>query len=516
MMNDEYMQHSDSNSPMEEEKTELMVEEDAAIHEQAAEKVLSDAEGENMASDEITQEDDDTADDDSETSEVSEGEIGADDAEKNARDFELFRVMPYIDLMNERSRVKSSKEELESIKSMFDHVGDMDKADAAMAGLVAQMDEANKAGMRSSIKEFYETYPKTKHEAERLEELVNGCISLYEDVGRKSAAFMMQSMRESLDARITTMENAAPEERVTNFDMVLKRLKVIRDCYANPVDFSMLFNKLAFPANTINLYKAFKKDGPDAAMRIIEKTFDKVFNDKFMKSFRHIFREIITPNLDPSYNQGAVDVMIFFLTYWLAAQYEKEYTSGKSAQVRTFVMDVYFMDKYGAEDEIFNLPGGREYFGTVCYALFMIMTATCSDSLTMKTANQEIPELLRATLDSMKADYERCVSTHPGTTYTGTSIARYFDNAMTIDDVLRQTMKEDNDMSNLENQGTPTNPVCTNLGQRSVDPSIMPEDVDNMDADMADESTDPATEDIGQTPYGPNDEAPAKTTTPVG
>ena len=71
-------------------------------------------------------------------------------------------------------------------------------------------------------------------------------------------------------------------------------------------------------------------------------------------------------------------------------------------------------------------------------------------------------------------------------------------------------------MSNLENQGIPTNPVCTNLGQRSVDPSIMPEDVDNMDADMADESTEPATKDIGQTPYGPDDEAPAKTATPIG
>lgn len=501
MMNEEKNIPSNETNviPFPGESGDEMTKEDTSVYGQTSEEVSQNPEGENVAEEEVAQADEDSAHDDDEVTSHDDGD-GPSDEEKNSRDFDLFRVMPFVDLMNERTRVKNSKDELASIKSMFDHMGDMSD-EAAKAGLIAQMDSASKADIHESIHEFYDTYPVTKHEAERLETLVNSCIALYGDVGRISAAFMMQSMTESLDLRLASMEKVPAEDRTSNHSMLLKRLKTIRDAYANPVDFSMLFNKLAFPANTINLYKAFKKDGPDEAMKFIEKTFANVFNDKFMKSFRHLFREIISPNLDPTYNQGAVDVMIFFMTYWLAAQYEKEYTSGKCAQVRTFVMDVYFMDKYGVQDEIFDLPGGRDYFGTVCYALFMVITATCSDGLTMKTANQEIPDLLDATLKSMKVDYECCITVNPGKTYPGTSIATYFQDDITVDDVLNHSNKEDSDMSNMENQPT-SNSVCTDLGQASVDPSIMPDDVDNSDAD----------EDTTTASAG---DEPAKVSTPV-
>lgn len=503
MLNDELIQPSETIES--EPKQTKAVEEVSVNDEKAPEETVSNVQGKSVAENEA-----------GETKEAPSAESNAaemTDAEKNARDFALFRVMPYVDLMNERTRIKTSGEELESMKSMFDHIGDMD----AEARAIAQMDSATRTDMRSSIKEFYENYPSTKHEAERLQELVDGCVSLYEDAAKKSAAFMMQSMVESIETRLTSIENDDAKRNIPNYDLVVKRLKTIRESYANPVEFGMLFNKLAFPANTINLYKAFKKNGADDAMKYIEKVFINVFNDKFMKAFRHIFREIIAPHLDPSYNDGAIDVMIFFLTYWLAAQYEKEYTSGKSAQVRTFVMDVYFMDKYGMQDEIFDLPGGREYFGTVCYALFMVITATCSDSLTVKTANQEIPDLLNVTLASLKADYARCVDEHPGTKYPGTSMATFFQKEVTLDDVQNLMMKqEESEMSNLQNQGTAANPMCVDLGQSSIDPDVMPEAVDNMDNADGETAETAAEEEDSQTPYGPDDEAPAKTATPVG
>lgn len=399
------------------------------------------------------------------------------DRENDERDFELFRSLPFVDLINESKKVDESVKELESIKSMMDQIGDI--SNETYSALVGQMDLESRAQMGTSIKEFYKTYPDTKHEAERIKALVTMCVDAFGDEPKHSPAFMMMSMMESVSRRIKSMENA--ETIPINAAPVLKRLRIIEEIYQHPVRFNMIFHKLRFPTNTIKLYREFKDIGPDAAMKYIDKVFSKVFDDKYMKTFRHTFRDIIMPYMDKDYNPGAIDVMIFFLTFWLAKQYEKENNSGKAAEIRAFVMDVYFAEKYGSAEDHYDLPGGREYLISTCMALFMLLTASCSDALNMKNATSEIQALWDSVMESLGRDYVNLKQAYPGKDIFGTSIEIYF--GITSLDEMKDhisKLKEENTMETLQNQNT-SNPVNVDIGQASVDSEVMPDEVNNMD-----------------------------------
>lgn len=412
------------------------------------------------------------------------------------KDFEAnLRKLPYIDLYSEHSKLIQGRQELEQI---YEEVKDTVRlSNDEWSGLVNAMDVAQKKEFQGSVEEFKKNYPTHFSASSLAIDFLNRMLGCYEPSKILSTTFISKSMVESGENRLAALE--AMTVRPMNFNILKKRLESTIKAYSDRTRFDMLFNKLRYPANTLEAFKEFRKIGPQAALNYINSIFDKVFNDHNMTRFRtSIVKNAFLPNMDGA-NEDMVNVMTFFMTFWLAKVYEREYTSGKCAEVKTFIMNVYDADP---SSNIYDLAGGKQYFYDLAYSLFTIITAATSEEYTAKNITKKLAPMVDSMVAVCNNEFEKAAKTHPCKVIEGdTSFSHNYPN-ITFDELYEKMdhfvatgnmemeelhldeetdeEMEDEDM-NLKNQGNTEQ--FSNLGNVSVDETIMPNEMDNRDKD---------------------------------
>lgn len=360
--------------------------------------------------------------------ELSEKETEEAKSAANATDFEVLKCLPYIDLYAKHNEAKRNIEDLKSMKAMMDQIGNI--SDEQYSAMVGKMDAAEREKYEGSVNDFYNRYDGMMAEAKRIEELLARMLLVFDTDMVASTAFISKSMVESAAHRRTAMESA--DEKPTNYAAILKRLDITAKAYEDRTNFDLLFHKLRYPNNTLETYKGFVKDGPEEALKYINRIFMPVFNDKNMTKFRVAFKKIcLLPKLEGA-NENVVDVIVFFMTYWLAKIYEKEYQSGKCAYVKTFIMNIYDVDP---SSNIYDLPGGKDFIINVGYTIYMIIMVSTGGQFTEK----ELYAKVNAIIDDLMAIVDACrkdlYETTPGRLIElGTDLASITD-GITVDDL---------------------------------------------------------------------------------
>lgn len=411
------------------------------------------------------------------------------------KDFEAnLKNLPYIDLYTEHSKLIQGRQELQQI---YEDVKDtVHLSNDEWSGLVNAMDAAERKEFQGSVEEFKKNYPTHFTASSLAIDFLHKMLDYYEPSKVLSTTFISKSMVESGENRLAALE--AMVVRPMNYTILKKRLQATIKAYSDRTRFDMLFNKLRYPANTLEAFKEFRKIGPQAALNYINSIFDKVFNDHNMTRFRtSIVKYAFLPNMDGA-NEDMVSVMTFFMTFWLAKVYEREYTSGKCAEVKTFIMNVYDSDP---SSNIYDLTGGKQYFYDLAYSLFAIITAATSEEYTAKNITKKLAPMVDSMVAVCNNEFEKAAKAHPCKLIEGdTSFNHNYPDA-TFDDIYEKMdhfvatdnmeieevhfdeddeEMEENDM-NLKNQGNTDQ--FSNLGNTSVDESIMPEELDNRDAE---------------------------------
>lgn len=347
---------------------------------------------------------DQDADDELEEAPLSIEEIHS----RNAKDFEKLKTLPYIDLFGEYQKAKQALTNLKSAKEMMDQVGNI--ADDKYSAMVGQMDISERQEMGTSIQDFYDHYDENVAEGTRIIDLMARMLMLYDKDMLGSSAFISKSAIEAAERRIPMIAEGV------NHDAVVARLNVTKEAYANRTDYSMLIHKLRYPNNVLNLFKEFVKIGPEKAMKEVDKVFMPVFNDQYMKRFRQSFTELFETVDSASYTEdqkSRIEVSVFFITYWLASVYEREYTSGKCAYVKNLVMNVYDCDK---SSNIYDLEGGKVYVANVCFTIFSIINTIISGKFPAKQLNDKINGIIDGLLEVLNKNFEELVLDYPGRT----------------------------------------------------------------------------------------------------
>lgn len=407
---------------------------------------------------------------------------------------------PYIDLFSMLHRSKKSIEDLKNLKETMDSIGALSQDQ--FSAMVADMDAAAKQEYMESVEEFKINYPTHLSNALFSRDLVKALMDLYPHHLISSTTFISQSMVESGSLRLQEYDEMDPKPN--NYNLIRKRVLATIAAYQDRLQFPMLFNKLRFPANTLETFKEFKKMGPDAAMKHIDDIFEGVFHDEHMTRFRKILTdEAVSPNLQDG-DRDVIAVMVFFMTYWLSVIYEREFTSGKCAEVKTFVMNIY-----DSVSGIYDLPGGREYFYNLAYAMFTIIVAATSDQYTAKNITKKLSGMVDSMLQVAAKEFEAAVEKVPGAAEPETTMASGCVPDISFDMILNQLKEnaekeEDDPMANLKNQGNIDE--FANLGANSVDPTVVPEEVDNRGPEDEEETAEAVEEKAEETA------APAATT----
>lgn len=291
-----------------------------------------------------------------------------DDDEKNAKDYEALCRLPYIELYTRRSSVQGDLNDLKSSKQMMDQVGDaFDKAGTQAgeeARAIAQANNLDAASIKKSARDFYAEYPHLLHEGQRLLDLMDSMLESFPEAYRHSTTFISQSMVESANIRRDAMVKA--ENPSPNHMIVLKRLDMVTSAYRDRVNFDPIFQKLQYPHNIRKAYKEFISTDPKVAMAEMDKVFMPVFDDSHMAKFRQAFASaIMTEKMDAKHT----NVLVFFMTYWLAKVYEQEFSSGKCAYVKTFIMNFYDM-----ASNMYDCQYGPAYMATVGQTIFSLVS----------------------------------------------------------------------------------------------------------------------------------------------
>lgn len=329
----------------------------------------------------------------------TEEDVQLRDDKANKLDFEAFITLPFIELYNRLAKVRSDRADIESTKAMMDQIGDLSKdPNSAKINMMAVEQ------LHQSAQEFYEKYPVVIHDALRTEDLLDKMLSLFPENYTNSTEFISQSMLEASDLRRDTMQ----QEGATlgpNHHLVMKRLDVVEGSYRNRVDFSVLFNKLRYPNNTYKIYEEFMKVGPDGAMAYVNKIFMPVFNDSNMSRFRAAFIDLsVRQHKDDPVTPNA-EVMTFFMTFWLAKMYEREFKSGKCSYVKTFVMNFYDM-----RAGIFDCPGGVELGSAIGNTIFVILTATVAVPRKKKELQNDVVPLVDSLVNVLNDQYGQFIN----------------------------------------------------------------------------------------------------------
>lgn len=444
--------------------------------------------------------------------------ITAKQEEDGKADFLKLSKMSYIDLYSQHSKATDQLQQLVNVKAQADAIDAMSSDE--FAAMVNMMDIVDKEGYTKSIKDFQEHYDEMYTGAQFTQRLIYAMLSVFSTDLTMSTTFISQSMVESSQDRLKILAESNP--RPNNYNLIEKRIKATANAYGNRTKFSMLFNKLKYPANTAETFKEFKEIGPNKAMDYIDEVFLSVFNDAKMARFRQSFADhVIMPLMDEGYEADMVHVMIFFFTFWLAKIYEREFTSGKCAEVKVFVMNVYDCDP---SSNIYDLAGGKEFFNRIAYNLFMTIIPATTDEYTAKTIHKK--------LSGLATDMEKLVEENRAIIEEATP-GRKLEKATTLEanypDVTYETLlvdmkvivDEDTEDNQEEVPETESNdseekegcdcgcPCCdpsaseeevtemlpnetrdfVDLGNQSVDPEIMPaDDIDNTGGDDSEEA----------------------------
>ena len=301
-----------------------------------------------------------------------------DDDEKNAKDYEALCRLPYIELYTRRSSVNGDLKDLKSSKEMMDQVGDVfDQAgtkEGTEAEAIAQSNHLDTANISKSAKDFYAEYPNLIREGQRLLDLMDSMLESFPEAYRHSTSFISQSMVESADIRRDAMlkaENPSP-----NHGIVLKRLDTVTSAYKDRTNFDPIFQKLQYPHNIRKTYKEFIASDPKVMMAEMDKILMPVFNDQHMTKFRQTFASsIMTEKMDAKHT----NVLVFFMTYWLAKVYEQEFDSGKCAYVKTFIMNFYDM-----ASKMYDCQYGPAYMATMGQTIFSLVSFAATANVPKK------------------------------------------------------------------------------------------------------------------------------------
>ena len=419
-----------------------------------------------------------------------------DDSEKKTKtfterdveeDFKTLKQAPYIDLYQEWNKAKQNLDELNSMKGLMDEVTGM-SADT-FAALVNMMDAADRKKYEGGVEEFNREFPQIYANAQYVVDMLKGMIDCFAPELVASTTFISQSMVESGTYRLENLEKANPVP--INYQVMKKRLQFTVESYRNRTAFNTLFNKLSYPANIVKLFKQFQSEGPDAAMKYIDKIFKSIFNDEHMVRFRSgLTDRILMPKLlklEGNANRDAVSVMVFFMTYWLASIHEKEYTSGKCADIKTFVMNVYDTDPKMA---IYDIVGGAGFFYEVAFQIFLLLADITNGTHSPKSAQKILGDRVPMMKAYLAGVMEELAQSNPGKTFNhGTSLEECYPDITYRDIVEKIKLCEkgrEDKMITLENQKVQSE--FNDVGSASVDPTVMPEVVDNQDVgDTTDE-----------------------------
>lgn len=454
-------------------------------------------------------EDDSSPESEDGESEEEEDELEDDDPyrfseeliEDGRKDFEKLIKIPYIELHSLLSNAKNSLAELEEMKETVDSIKGMSQDD--YSAIVAAMDEVTRKDYEGGVQEFSENYPIHHDKAAFAVALLEAILEQYKTADIMSTAFISKSMVEAGQMRLEELETN--KVKPLNYILIKKRITSTISAYSDRMHFPMLFNKLRYPSNVVEIFKEFTKDGPEAALKYINSVFMPVFNDNNMQRFRNC---IENNAIKPNYQSGTdetdfIKVMVFFMTYWLAKNYEKEYTSGKCAEIKVFVMNAYDSD---SSTKIYDLPAGSAYYFNLVYSIFCMLSSFTSKDYSLKMLTKVMGGMADEFLKVLEGEYEAKVKEYPGKTIEGDTSISYMKSDLTYDDLLiffkkdpePETEEEEEDkieeteeesevseeMANLKNQ-QPGEVV--DLGNKSVDPTVIPEEVDNRDGDDDDE-----------------------------
>lgn len=421
--------------------------------------------------------------------------------EDGRKDFEKLIKIPYIELHSLLSNAKSSLAELEEMKETVDSIKGMSQDE--YSAIVAAMDEATRKDYEGGVQEFSENYSIHHDKAAFAVALLEAILEQYRTADIMSTAFISKSMVEAGQMRLEELETN--KVKPLNYILIKKRITSTISAYSDRMHFPMLFNKLRYPSNVAEIFKEFTKVGPEAALKYINNVFMPVFNDNNMQRFRNC---IENNAIKPNYQSGTdetdfIKVMVFFMTYWLAKNYEKEYTSGKCAEIKVFVMNAYDSD---SSTKIYDLPAGSAYYFNLVYSIFCMLSSFTSNDYSLKMLTKVMGGMADEFLKVLEGEYEAKIKEYPGKTIEGDTSISYMKSDLTYDDLLiffkkdpePETEEEEEDeveeteeesevseeMANLKNQ-QPGEVV--DLGNKSVDPTVIPEEVDNRGGDDNDE-----------------------------
>jgi len=333
----------------------------------------------------------------------------------NRKAFDVLKKLPYIDLYNQ---LQDAQKQVHELIQMHDAVAAYN--DGTAASVIASMNEAERNKWLGSVKEFRQNYRSTYVDGRRLVKFITAMLQCYDGTKVSSTSFISKSMVESAEMRRDAVERREIENgRADNKEILLRRINNTIAAYADRIHYPTLINKLRYPNNILELWKTFFKIGPEEVLKIVDRVLSNQFNDVHMARFRNAVQNMVisheTPDFDKKISKDRLGVIIFFMTYWLATVYEKEFESGKCAEVKTYIMSVYDCD---VNNRIYDMPGGPALVESFSYLMFTIFLVTTSGSYSVKQLHREVGRMFNDLLKVYDQEEQAQIAKFPGTAVT--------------------------------------------------------------------------------------------------
>lgn len=410
-------------------------------------------------------------------------------------EFEKILDMPFIDLYTTYTTAKQDLSDLESLATEINQLNS-EMADTTLQNMIRSMNIMASSKLDLSVKDFREQYPSLKRKLALNTEILRRCINQFSSDQVMSSTFITQSMIASGKARLQEIMERDPHP--INYTLIVKKIQETIQIYQNRPSFDMLLHKLKFQSNIMNCYKKFISIGPDKAMKYINRVLQPETNDPNLMRFRRDFIEhSVLPNVgkNVSADDSSVTVPVFFMTYWLATVFEKEFQSGKAVEVKLFILNYHDADK---SSNIYDLPGGKAYLYAMGYLIFNLLSQGMQGR---KQKNSITPAQIEQIIDMNHSTLAKMLEDAPESMYRGATSLRsimpnldymemmddYFHPVSDVEERLETTFdEEENDMTNMQNQAS--DGEFNDLGAGSMDPTIEPEMPDNMDDEAIEEA----------------------------
>lgn len=400
------------------EKTDTEAEETTETEHGADDHVSGDdtasADGSGSDAPEVLVKDSETAQD---TDEFTERPVPTEDEQRemNRKAFDVLKKLPYIDLYNQ---LQDAQKQVHEMLQMHDAIAAYSKDSAA--GVIASMNEAERNRWKGSVREFRQNYRSTYVDGRRLVKFITAMIQCYDGTLVSSTSFISKSMVESAKMRRDAVERREVQEgHADNKDILLRRIDNTISAYEDRIHYPTLINKMRYPNNILDLWKTFFRIGPEEVLKYIDRVMSNQFNDVHMGKFRNVVGNMVTAHetqdFDKKISKDRLGVIVFFMTYWLATVYEKEFESGKCAEVKTLVMAVYDCD---VNSRIYDMPGGPALVESFIYLMFTVFLVITSGSYSAKQMHREVGRMFNDLLKAYDREEQYQITKFPGTTMT--------------------------------------------------------------------------------------------------